>query len=82
MTSFVFWVWEKLFIDQIQQAVLVGIGWLAATALFETFILNRKLTWVEIIHTYDLGAGELWGLVLLWIGFLPVFVFLTKTKLQ
>ncbi len=78
MTGFVYLFWSKLKILTRTQAIQVGVGWLIATALFETFILNRKLTWPEILHTYDLSAGELWALVLLWIGILPMVIFSLK----
>jgi hypothetical protein len=77
-TSFVLIIWERLKITQIKEAALIGLGWFVATFLFETFILNRKLSWSEILHTYDVTAGEYWGLVLVWIGLLPIAVFWMK----
>ncbi len=49
--------------------------------LTETFVINRlmaKLTWEQIIETYNVAKGQLWGLVLIWIGVLPVVVFSVK----
>jgi len=63
---------KKLELRKLSRALLVGGGWLGATFLFETFVLNRHLSWPQILHTYDVSAGEYWGLVLLWIGLLPV----------
>ena len=65
-------VWKKLEIQKFNQALWIGMGWLMATIVFETVILNRQLTWSEILHTYDVTAGEYWGLVVLWIGFMPL----------
>ena len=75
MTSFVWQIWRKLNIARLEQAVWVGIAWFFATAVFETFVLNRKMSWSQIFHTYNVTAGELWGLVLLWIGSLPISIF-------
>ncbi len=77
-TSFALFVWEKLKITRFKQAALIGLFWFAATLIFETFILNSKLSWPEILHTYDVTDGEFWGLVLVWIGFLPITIFGAK----
>lgn len=74
-TSFVYLIWNKLHIQNIQEACLVGVLWFVATMLFETFILNRNLSTHQILETYNLAKGELWGLVLLWIGALPIVLF-------
>jgi hypothetical protein len=74
-TIFVYLGWDKLRVFRRQQAVLVGLLWLALTVLTETFLLNRamgKLTWREIAESYDVTRGHLWPLVLLWIAWLPL----------
>jgi hypothetical protein len=66
--------WHWLAIDSIRKAILVGLCWLVATALFETFLLNRwisDLSWEEIRKTYNITSGQLWPFVLLWVGILP-----------
>jgi len=75
MTSFVWLIWRKLKIARFEHAMWVGIAWFFMTALFERFVLNRKMSWSQIFHTYNVTDGELWGLVLLWIGCLPIFIF-------
>ncbi len=64
--------WGKMKICKLREAIAVGLGWFTATMLFETFVINRGLSWAQILQPYDLSAGEYWGLVLLWIGGLPV----------
>jgi hypothetical protein len=71
-TSFHLLIWRKLEVKRFSQALLIGMGWLVATMLFETFIINRNLNWSQILHTYDVSAGQYWGLVLLWIGLMPL----------
>lgn len=53
-------------------------GWFVATFLFETFVLNRNLSLEQILQTYNVAAGEYWGLVLLWIGLLPSVLYRLK----
>ncbi len=71
-TLCLFMSWKKLEVKRLRTAVWIGVGWFVATFLFETFILNRKLTWEEILHTYDVTSGEYWGLVILWVGLMPI----------
>jgi hypothetical protein len=79
-TSFTMLIWSKLQITSLKQSAWIGLGWFTATLLFETFVLNAKLSWVEIFHTYDVLSGEFWGLVLLWIGILPIAMFWLKNR--
>lgn len=71
-TAALLFLWKKLEIKNFRQSAYVGAGWVLATALFETFILNRSLSWQEIAHTYNVASGEFWGLVLIWLGLMPV----------
>ena len=73
-------IWKWLAIANLKKALFIGFAWLIATAIFETFILNRKLTTTEIFQTYDLAKGEFWGLVLVWIGLMPMLIFSFKAK--
>jgi hypothetical protein len=48
------------------------------TVVIETLLINKlmsKLTWKQILMTYDIRKGELWGLVLIWIGLMPMVVY-------
>ena len=71
-------IWKWLNIATLKQAVETGLVWVFATAIFETFILNRNLSWTEIYQTYNLAQGELWALVLMSTGVLPVLIFTLK----
>ena len=74
-TSFHLLIWRKLEAKKFSQALSIGMGWLIATLLFETFIMNRNLSWEQILHTFDVSAGQYWGLVLLWIGLMPLVAY-------
>lgn len=68
-------VWPKTRIVTTADAWWVGALWLVLTILTETSVLNRwtsHLSWDQILQTYNLGRGELWPLVLVWVGLLPV----------
>ncbi|HLE01794.1 MAG TPA: hypothetical protein VJB59_16150 [Bdellovibrionota bacterium] len=77
-TAFVLLVWSKLRINSFKKAILVGAGWFVATVLVETFVINRNLSWNEVLQTYNVAAGEFWGLVLIWIGLMPVVIYRVK----
>lgn len=79
-TGFVWFIWNKIKISTIKQAALTGLIWFSLTFLFETFVLNRNLSWPEILHTYNVMAGEFWGLVLVWLGLMPIAIFWLKKK--
>ena len=55
-------------------SIWVGTYWLVLTVITETFIVGRLLgkhSWQEIFANYDILAGNLWPLVVIWIGILP-----------
>ena len=74
-TIILFCLWKKLGIKSMSQAASVGAGWVISTALFETFVLNRRLPWPKIAHTYNVAAGEFWPLVLIWLGVMPILFY-------
>lgn len=79
-TVYLYFVWEKTKIQTEQEAILIGVYWFVLTILAETFIVSRfigKQSWKEILNNYNLFAGQLWPLVVLWIGIMP-YLFLTK----
>ena len=73
-TVFTIFFWKPLNIKNLFQALKVGLGWFFATILFETFVLDRNLNWTQIVDTYDVFNGQFWGLVLIWIGLMPVML--------
>jgi hypothetical protein len=76
-TAFVWLTWNKINISSTTEAGMVGLYWFVLTVLTETWLINRlisKMTWKQILHTYNVAEGELWGLVLIWIGILPIVI--------
>lgn len=59
------------------QAIWAGLYWLVLTILAETFVVGRlmgKQSWYEILNNYNILKGNLWPLVLIWVGLLPLLV--------
>jgi hypothetical protein len=55
------------------QAFRIGLLWLALTVAFE-FIAGRWLfgaPWRKLLHDYDIFAGRLWIVLLIWITIAP-----------
>lgn len=56
------------------QALTIGLIWLALTIAFE-FLFGHYVaghSWVKLLEDYNLLAGRLWSLVLIWITLAPV----------
>lgn len=64
-------------LDSPTSAATVGATWLLLTLAFE-FLAGHYLfknPWTKILHDYNLRAGRVWPLLLLWILFFPYIVF-------
>ncbi|OGS82670.1 MAG: hypothetical protein A2061_09230 [Gallionellales bacterium GWA2_59_43] len=58
-----------------RQALCVGLFWMALTVAFEFLFFHYVggHSWAILRANYDLSAGRLWPLILLWVGFAPYF---------
>jgi hypothetical protein len=60
-----------------RQAVHIGLVWLLLTVAFETYmglvLAHRPLS--EVLHDYDLLAGRVWVLFLVWLTLAPWLFF-------
>lgn len=68
---------EHVRAESIKIALGAGLYWLVLTVIAETFILGKligKQSWQDIFSNYNILAGNLWPLVLLWVGLLPLLV--------
>jgi hypothetical protein len=55
--------------------LIIGLLWVLATVVFETALsLFMGMSFNEIIHAYNITTGNLWLLVVLFIGFAPTVV--------
>ncbi|ODV02478.1 MAG: hypothetical protein ABT23_06225 [Thiobacillus sp. SCN 63-57] len=60
-----------------RQALLVGVVWVLLTVAFETFmglvLQHRPIQ--DVLYEYDLSAGRVWTLFLIWLGVAPWIFF-------
>ncbi|MBU6230869.1 MAG: hypothetical protein KGQ93_14455 [Cyanobacteria bacterium REEB459] len=74
-TIYAYLLWKWLSIETVGLSLAVGAYWLVLTIAAETFLINRwmsGMSWQQILQTYNLVEGQLWPLVLLWVGLLPL----------
>jgi hypothetical protein len=75
--GFYIWVLTRFWhLESSQQAISIGLIWLGLTVVFE-FTFGRYVaghTWSQLFRDYNLLAGRVWLLVLIWIAIAP-FVF-------
>ncbi len=58
----------------LKQALTAGLIWVALTIAFE-FLFGHYIaghSWSRLLKDYNLFAGRLWVIVLLWLGIAPV----------
>jgi len=63
--------------DSAKQALFIGIIWLIATVSFE-FVFGHYVaghSWQRLFQDYNLLAGRVWLLFLIWLVALPYAVF-------
>ena len=76
-TIYAYLIWKWLGIKTVGLSLAVGAYWLVLTVIAETFLINRwmsGMSWQQILQTYNLVEGQLWPLVLLWVGLLPLIL--------
>jgi hypothetical protein len=69
---------DRLALASVSDAWLVGLLWFVLTILAETFIVGRLMghhSWNEILANYNIAKGNLWPLVVIWVGLLPPIIF-------
>jgi hypothetical protein len=68
------WVLNRRWpIQSAQQAIIIGLIWLALTVAFE-FLFGHYVVghpWSRLFHDYNILAGRVWLLVLIWITVAP-----------
>jgi hypothetical protein len=77
LLTLLFWVLERRWpIGTTRTAFEIGAAWVVLTKLFEFLFghyVDRK-SWSELFGNYDIASGNLWLLVLVWIGVGPAAV--------
>lgn len=65
-----------------RQALVIGAAWVAMTIAFE-FGFGHYVaghSWQKLLADYDLSAGRVWSLFLVWIGILPLLLCLGRQR--
>ncbi|MFO7654615.1 MAG: hypothetical protein R6X25_12460 [Candidatus Krumholzibacteriia bacterium] len=70
---YVWAVYPWLELDADPEARLVGMWWAGFTVLFELLFGRYAMrhSWARLGHDYDLRAGRIWVLVVIWVGVAP-----------
>lgn len=60
-----------------QQALIIGFNWLLLTVIFELLFGHYVMghPWKRLFHDYNIFAGRLWSLILLWNFIGPYVIF-------
>lgn len=69
--------------DSSTQAFHIGLVWLAMTVAFEFLFMHYVAghSWHTLLHDYNILAGRVWTLLLVWVAIAPyVFYQLQKSK--
>lgn len=67
-------------IESLGRAVAIGFIWLCLTLAFE-FLFGQFLagkSWAELFHDYNIVAGRLWVLILVWTISAPSICYLLR----
>lgn len=76
ITLIAWFVYRRYPLENYSQCVMIGITWMILTAVWE-FIFGHYVMghpWEKLLYDYHLREGRLWVFVLLWMGWVPVFV--------
>jgi hypothetical protein len=59
------------------QAIAIGLIWLGLTVAFEFIFMHYAAgrSWDELLHDYNIFAGRVWVVVLVWITIAPYVFF-------
>ncbi len=71
--TYIWFVTGLLGFESLSQALMIGCLWFGLTIAFE-FLFGHfvaKHSWHELLADYNLLAGRLWPLVLLWVAIAP-----------
>lgn len=77
-------IFKKCKIESAKHAIFIGLIWLCLTIVFEFgfghYIMGNS--WEKLLHDYNLVAGRVWGLFLVWLLIAPYlfYRFLNKQK--
>ncbi|MEA5536803.1 hypothetical protein [Crocosphaera sp. XPORK-15E] len=77
---FGFYIWGLTYLFPLTssiEAIMIGVLWLGLTVIFE-FVFGyyvAKHSWQKLLEDYNLFAGRVWVIVLLWIMTAPLMFY-------
>ncbi len=82
LLGWVMWAYARRYrFTSARQAWRIGLSWMALTIAFE-FLFFHYVSghpWHELLANYDLTAGRLWPLLLLWLAVAPYWLYRRQT---
>lgn len=74
ITGIIVWIFHRIWpVSSATEAWQIGLGWLAATVVFEFGFGHfvAKHPWRKLFADYNLAKGRVWLLFLIWITVMP-----------
>lgn len=76
---YVWLIFPRLGISSSGQALMLGLVWALLTIAFEFSMgLLAHKSWSVMLHDYDLSAGRIWPVFLMWLAALPLLTHLAR----
>lgn len=78
---YIWFVFQRLKVQNPKQAVLIGIMWVLLTVTFE-FLLGRSTnkSWEYLFRDYNLFAGRIWLVFLFCLLVLPYLIYTLRNR--
>lgn len=79
---YVWWLSRRWPLASAQEAIVVGLLWLALTMAFE-FLFGHYImgaSWERLMHDYNIVQGRIWVFVPIWIATAPVVFYRLTPK--
>jgi len=84
-SGLVVWFINRIWpIESASQALLIGACWLVMTVVFE-FGFGHYVaghSWARLVADYNLVAGRVWSLFLIWVAIMPYVIFKLAQKID
>ena len=81
--AFIWFVVRKWPPSSERQALSIGLIWVSLTIAFESFmgLALQHLTISQVLHEYNLFAGRVWVVFMVWLAVAPWLFFRLRSKI-
>ena len=82
--AFIWFIIDKWPPSSNREAIAIGVVWLCMTVVFEFFmgLVIKRQPMAEVVSDYNLSAGRVWILFLIWLALAPWLFFALKQPNQ